>query len=251
MWIKWRSGYVAYWVRGFYYLGIGATVGGLLVWLVSWLRGGYVEARHDLSTIAAVCLIAILPFALRRRRWVLRFGHQATWLKAHWTLAGVALVLIAAHSAVRPTSVSGLSAFLLAAGIAAAGIVTHFTRRMTRHYAVRAHLALAILLLGAIGFHRFSKLDHPWFPLDTPTPKGEVVHHIACGQCHDALNRYAEYTCTTCHVHDTPELVTPHQVHGVEDYGPCLDCHKATIAGKTYFTGGSRFVWENVFDFAP
>ncbi|GIX05778.1 MAG: hypothetical protein KatS3mg115_0181 [Candidatus Poribacteria bacterium] len=242
------SGYLAYYVRGFGYLGAGALVGIGVAALLSWAMGGYGMARHALSWIAALCVVANLPFALRRRRWIVRFGHQARWLKTHWFLGGVALALIGIHSALNPVSRSGWLVFVLALGILLAGLVAHFTRRYPRRYAVRVHFFFVAALVLALGLHAVEKYQHPWFPLRTPTQEGEVVHDVACAVCHTVRNAYREYSCLGCHAHNTPEIAEVHELHGVPDWSRCLDCHRATIGGKRYSTGTlGRFVPGDVF----
>ena len=57
-----------------------------------------------------------------------------------------------------------------------------------------------------------------------------------------ADSTYATYTCRTCHVHNTPELQFAHEVHGVNTYNRCLDCHQ-TVLNETKY-GKQRSGWE-------
>jgi hypothetical protein len=247
--VRWRSGFVAYWVRGVSYVAAGGAVGLAAALLIVRSGGGYGVSRHLLSKIAAVCVAPVLLFALRRRR-ILRFGWQATWLKAHWVLAGAGLALLFSHSALRPGTWSGWITFGLAASAMASGAVTHFTRRYARYYALRAHLVAVLALVGSALVHGAVKLHHPDFPLvASETPRG--THDVPCAVCHERRNRYRDYTCTACHAHASETLRELHQLHGVPDYERCLDCHRATLSGSTFFTGEGRFVPGDVFRSAP
>jgi hypothetical protein len=53
---------------------------------------------------------------------------------------------------------------------------------------------------------------------------------------------YKAYTCLTCHAHNTPEIQSAHEIHGVFSYNACLSCHQTTIRGKPY--GNRRANWE-------
>ncbi|MCG9126446.1 hypothetical protein JT359_02485 [Candidatus Poribacteria bacterium] len=57
-----------------------------------------------------------------------------------------------------------------------------------------------------------------------------------------ADNPYRSYTCTSCHVHNTPEIITAHQLHGVNDFNRCLVCHQTEIEGVRY--GVQRTNWD-------
>lgn len=249
MLIRWKSGYVAYWVRGFYYVGIGAATGGWIAVAFSLWGGGFDLIRHKYSTIAALCFLANLPFALRRRRWGIRFGHQAWWLRVHWYFAGVGLALVFSHSALQPATWSGWVALGVASFAALTGVVTHLTRRYTRHYALRVHLVAVFLLLGGMIFHGKFKLHHPAFPLTMPLSQLRNAHNVPCAQCHPIRNVYAEYTCLLCHVHDTEAIRSTHASSGVTEAARCLDCHPVTWKGKTYSTGAVRPVSPEVFNF--
>ncbi len=52
---------------------------------------------------------------------------------------------------------------------------------------------------------------------------------------------YQSYTCRTCHTHDTPEIRSAHELHGVYDYHRCLGCHQTEIADTRY--GRQRVNW--------
>lgn len=246
-----KSGYVAYWLRGAYYLTIGLILGALLCWgVVQWVKP-FDMVRHSLSTVGIVCFLANFPFALRRRRWVIRFGHQAKWLKAHWVLAGVGTVCVVVHSALEPATWSGWVALSVVAAILVSGIATHFTRRYFRLAALRIHFVAAVALVAGFAAHGLYKTHHPYFPLETAARNGAKAHDIPCAQCHETRNRYDRYACLTCHVHSSEEILVAHETHGIHGIERCLDCHKAVIDGETYFTGrASRAVYGNVFDFS-
>ena len=53
---------------------------------------------------------------------------------------------------------------------------------------------------------------------------------------------YLSYTCITCHEHNTPELISVHELHGVSDFHRCLVCHQTEINGIRY--GRQRVNWE-------
>ncbi len=53
---------------------------------------------------------------------------------------------------------------------------------------------------------------------------------------------YRSYTCITCHEHNTPELISAHELHGVSDFHRCLVCHQTEIDGIRY--GRQRVNWE-------
>ena len=53
---------------------------------------------------------------------------------------------------------------------------------------------------------------------------------------------YRSYTCITCHEHNTPELISVHEVHGVADFHRCLVCHQTEIDGTRY--GRQRVDWD-------
>ncbi len=57
-----------------------------------------------------------------------------------------------------------------------------------------------------------------------------------------ADNPYQSYTCITCHEHNTPEIITAHQLHGVNDFNRCLVCHQTEIEGVRY--GVQRTNWD-------
>jgi hypothetical protein len=249
--IKWKSGYVAYWVRGAYYLTIGLILGALLCYgVVRWVQP-FDMVRHSLSTVGIVCFLANFPFALRRRRWIIRFGHQAKWLKAHWMLGGVGTVCVVVHSAMDPASWSGWVALAVVAGILVSGVLTHFTRRYFRRAALRIHFVSAVALVAGFAAHGLFKMHHPEFPLETVAQNGTKAHDVPCAQCHEERNQYDRYGCTSCHIHSSEAVLVAHETHGVYGIDRCLDCHKAVIEGETYFTGGGgRAVYGNVFDFS-
>lgn len=249
MLIRWKSGYVAYWVRGFYYVGIGAATAGVVAYALAALAGGFDAIRHQYSTLAAICFIANLPFALRRRRWWIRFGHQARWLKNHWYLAGVGLTLVFTHSALTPVTPSGWMAIGLASFALLTGAVTHFSRRYTRRYALRVHFAAIFMLIAGLILHGRHKLHHPAFPLTITVTELRNVHNVPCVRCHSIRNAYAEYSCLTCHVHETDEIRSAHATEAVADAARCLDCHPVTWHSKTYSTGAVRPVSPDVFGF--
>ncbi len=56
---------------------------------------------------------------------------------------------------------------------------------------------------------------------------------------------YRSYTCITCHEHNTPEIISAHELHGVTDFHRCLVCHQTEINGIRF--GRQRFDW----DYAP
>ena len=248
MLIRWKSGFVAYWVRGIYYLAIGVVVALAGLWAALTWVGDFGTIRHHISTAAAICIIANLPFAMRRRRYI-RFGHQAKWLKAHWLLGGTGLTLLFTHTALDPDTWSGWLAFSLGVAVSSTGFLTHFTRRWTRYYFLRAHFVVVLVLVVTFIAHGRIKLHHPDFPLKNETPKGEIVHDVACAQCHATRNEYSVYACKQCHVHDTDAIREDHELHGVLETDRCLDCHKAKLDGKTYFTGTGRFVPRNIWTF--
>ena len=53
---------------------------------------------------------------------------------------------------------------------------------------------------------------------------------------------YGTYTCRTCHVHNTPEIQIAHEVHGVNLYDRCLDCHQTMFNDKRY--GNQKVDWD-------
>ena len=53
---------------------------------------------------------------------------------------------------------------------------------------------------------------------------------------------YRSYTCITCHEHNTPEIISAHELHGVTDFHRCLVCHQTEINGVRY--GRQRTNWE-------
>lgn len=53
---------------------------------------------------------------------------------------------------------------------------------------------------------------------------------------------YRSYTCITCHEHNTPELISAHELHGVNDFHRCLVCHQTEINGTRY--GRQRVNWD-------
>ena len=53
---------------------------------------------------------------------------------------------------------------------------------------------------------------------------------------------YRSYTCITCHEHNTPEIVTAHELHGVADFHRCLVCHQTEIDGIRF--GIQRVNWD-------
>ncbi len=53
---------------------------------------------------------------------------------------------------------------------------------------------------------------------------------------------YLSYTCITCHEHNTPEIVTAHELHGVNDFHRCLVCHQTEIDGRRF--GIQRVNWD-------
>ena len=53
---------------------------------------------------------------------------------------------------------------------------------------------------------------------------------------------YRSYTCITCHEHNTPELISAHELHGVSNFHRCLVCHQTEIDGIRY--GRQRVNWE-------
>ncbi len=53
---------------------------------------------------------------------------------------------------------------------------------------------------------------------------------------------YSSYTCITCHEHNTPELISAHELHGVSDFHRCLVCHQTEINGIRY--GRQKVNWE-------
>ena len=247
--IRWKSGFVAYWVRGLYYTGIGAAAASAAVWAADRWIAPYDLIRHPVSIVGVVCFLLNLPFALRRRRKWIRFGHQAKWLKAHWFFAGAGFALVVIHTALSPATFGGWAALALASFAMLTGFVVHFTKRWVRYYALRVHLVSVVVLVVAFAAHGIHKMRHPWFPLDAKTPRGEVVHDVACAVCHEYRNRYNEHACIGCHVHSTEEIIFAHESHGVYNFAPCLDCHAATVNGVEYYTGSGSPPYGNVFDF--
>ena len=53
---------------------------------------------------------------------------------------------------------------------------------------------------------------------------------------------YRSYTCITCHEHNTPELISAHELHGVNDFHRCLVCHQTEINGIRF--GRQRVNWD-------
>jgi len=53
---------------------------------------------------------------------------------------------------------------------------------------------------------------------------------------------YRSYTCITCHEHNTPELISAHELHGVKDFHRCLVCHQTEINGIRF--GRQRVNWD-------
>ncbi len=53
---------------------------------------------------------------------------------------------------------------------------------------------------------------------------------------------YRSYTCITCHEHNTPEIISAHELHGVTDFHKCFVCHQTEINGVRY--GRQRTNWE-------
>lgn len=53
---------------------------------------------------------------------------------------------------------------------------------------------------------------------------------------------YRSYTCITCHEHNTPEIISAHELHGVADFHRCFVCHQTEIDGVRY--GRQRTDWE-------
>jgi hypothetical protein len=53
---------------------------------------------------------------------------------------------------------------------------------------------------------------------------------------------YRSYTCITCHEHNTPEIISAHELHGVSDFHRCLVCHQTEIGGIRY--GRQRLNWD-------
>lgn len=53
---------------------------------------------------------------------------------------------------------------------------------------------------------------------------------------------YRSYTCITCHEHNTPEIISAHELHGVSDFHRCFVCHQTEINGTRY--GRQRTNWE-------
>ena len=53
---------------------------------------------------------------------------------------------------------------------------------------------------------------------------------------------YRNYTCITCHEHNTPEIISAHELHGVSDFHRCLVCHQTEIGGILY--GRQRLNWD-------
>lgn len=57
-----------------------------------------------------------------------------------------------------------------------------------------------------------------------------------------ADSSYRSYTCITCHEHNTPELISAHELHGVKDFHRCLVCHQTEIDGIRF--GRQRVNWD-------
>lgn len=53
---------------------------------------------------------------------------------------------------------------------------------------------------------------------------------------------YRSYTCITCHEHNTPEIISAHELHGVGDFHRCLVCHQTEIDGTRF--GRQRINWD-------
>ena len=53
---------------------------------------------------------------------------------------------------------------------------------------------------------------------------------------------YRSYTCITCHEHNTPEIISAHELHGVSDFHRCLVCHQTETNGILY--GRQRLNWD-------
>ena len=57
-----------------------------------------------------------------------------------------------------------------------------------------------------------------------------------------ANSDYESYTCLKCHEHNTEEIQSAHELHGVADFHRCFVCHQTEIDGTTY--GRQRVNWE-------
>lgn len=75
----------------------------------------------------------------------------------------------------------------------------------------------------------------------------ESSHSYDVKKTKDQLALYADspyrsYTCITCHEHNTPEIISAHELHGVSDFHRCFVCHQTEIDGVRY--GIQRTNWE-------
>ena len=53
---------------------------------------------------------------------------------------------------------------------------------------------------------------------------------------------YRSYTCITCHEHNTPEIISAHELHGVSDFHRCFVCHQTEVNGTRF--GRQRYNWD-------
>ena len=57
-----------------------------------------------------------------------------------------------------------------------------------------------------------------------------------------ADSKYGAYTCVNCHEHNTPEITSAHELHGITSYHRCFICHQTVINGQKY--GKQKADWE-------
>ena len=81
-----------------------------------------------------------------------------------------------------------------------------------------------------------------WTVTDTEDGHTYHVRKVADQIAIYADTDYRSYTCLKCHVHNTEEIQTVHELHGVTEAHRCLICHQTEIDGTRY--GRQRFDWE-------
>ena len=47
-----------------------------------------------------------------------------------------------------------------------------------------------------------------------------------CGNCHQS-NKYVQYSCTNCHVHNLSNLISDHQEEEITNISKCVNCHRS------------------------
>ncbi|MCF6154261.1 MAG: hypothetical protein E3K36_03195 [Candidatus Brocadia sp.] len=73
------------------------------------------------------------------------------------------------------------------------------------------------------------------------------VHYVSCATCHQNGN-YKQYTCLSCHEHNTSHIRHEHEEHGIYNYGDCLRCHRMKINGKNYGNPNAEYFDEEEED---